>query len=44
MLSEIMDRLNLWHYEDADDREERAGFLEIEWKRTRQFPAEYSNL
>ena len=27
MLSEIMDRLNLWHYEDADDREERAGLF-----------------
>ena len=23
MLSEIMDRLNLWHYEDADDRREQ---------------------
>ena len=26
MLSEIMDRLNLWHYEDEDDREEGAFF------------------
>ena len=27
MLSKIMDHLNLWHYEDADDREERAGLF-----------------
>ena len=26
MLSEIMDRLNLWHYEDEDDREEGSFF------------------
>ena len=28
MMSEIMDRLNLWHYEDDDDREEGAGLFE----------------
>ena len=28
MLSEIMDRLNLWHYEDDDDREEGVGIFE----------------
>ena len=28
MMSEIIDRLNLWHYEDDDDREEGAGLFE----------------
>ena len=27
-MSEIIDRLNLWHYEDDDDREEGAGLFE----------------
>lgn len=38
MLSEIMDRLNLWHYEDEDEDDREVGlfFWETEWKRTKK--------
>ena len=36
MMSEIIDRLNLWHYEDDDEREEGAGLFENGMERMKE--------